>query len=171
MSPNQSLDHSGSFEVLRRRGETVKGIVGDFKLDAFATRIAEYDGSDAAIEGLISLAVQKPPRDWTDRDVDAAILDLGAWSVEFRRDETLASLRGRPSTRRAIAVVFGVGDSRKTVSDTFDVGEGDLPEIARMAAKILEELNGRNVKREVFLAALAEAGARLVESTSKEKPS
>jgi hypothetical protein len=162
----QSLDHSGNFETLRRRGETVQGIVGDFKLDAFAARIAQYDGSEQTIEGVIGLAVQKPPRDWTDREVDSAVLQLGAWALEFRRSETLASLRDRPPTRRAIGVVFGAGKGGKTVSDLFDVGETDLPEIDDLAKRILAQLNTGRVKREVVLAALAEAGARVVEESS-----
>lgn len=159
----RSLDHSGDLEQLRYRGDVVKGITGDFRLDAFATRLSTYQGEGQDIEGLISLAVSKPNREWVDRDIDAAIMQIGAWAMDFRRAETLASLQDRPTTRRAIAIVFGTADGH-AVSDSFDIAENETPLVEQMVDRILGTVQDNGVKREIILAALAEAGVRIVET-------
>lgn len=162
----RALDHEVSIEFLQERGKAVKGVSGDYMLDAFATRLAAYDSSASAIEGLVSLAVGKPTKDCVDRDIDAAILKLGAWSMEFRSAETLAALQGRPANRRAFGVVFGTAGGH-SVADSFDVSEADAPAVAELANHFLKSLNSSSMKREVFLAALAEAGASVVGDTSR----
>jgi hypothetical protein len=132
-------------------------------LDAFATRISTYDGSIPAIEGLVALASGKPAKDCVDRDVDAAILKLAVWSTEFRNAETLASLQGRPANRMAFGVVFGAVGGR-SVSNSFDVSEADSPAIKKLVDQFLSVFNNKNLKPEIFLAALAEAGAHVVEN-------
>lgn len=159
----KALDHEVSIEFLQERGKAIKGITGDFMLDAFATRLAAYDGSQSSIEGLVSLAVSKPTKDCVDRDIDAAILKLGAWSMEFRSVETLAALQGRPAHRRAFGVVFGTANGH-SISDSFDISEADAPAVIKLAKHFLTSFNASSMKREVFLAALAEAGASIVEN-------
>jgi len=163
----RALDHESSLDYLRDRGNAIKGVTGDFMIDAFATRLAGYDSSLSAVEGLVSLATSKPTKDCVDRDIDAAILKLGAWSMEFRNAETLAALQGRPANRRAFGVVFGTAGGH-SVADSFDVSEADTPVISELAKQFLSALSTQSVKREVFLAALAEAGARVVENIGLE---
>ena len=68
----QALDASPSnLQSLRNRATTVAGVSGDFRLDAFSTRLSSYDGSRSVLEGILSLAAEKPPRDWVDRHIDA----------------------------------------------------------------------------------------------------
>lgn len=143
------------------RARTVAGISGDFLLDAFATRLTQFEDSEEFFEGLLSLALNKPPREWNDRDIDTALITLAEWALKFRQVEALAAVRDRTPTRQAIAVVFGTGEHGKTVSDTFDVAERDSPQVHELAAKLLTHIKG--VQPEVFLAALAEAGMQLVE--------
>jgi len=50
-------------DTLRERGAVVAGISGDFRLDAFALRISEYQGRPEETQALISLALSKPERD------------------------------------------------------------------------------------------------------------
>jgi hypothetical protein len=160
-----ALDHAGSLGRLRTRASVVKGISGNFRLDAFAGRLAVYEGSLADQEGLVMLALNKPTPSWVDNDIDAAVLQLCSWAIDFRRVEALAAVRDRAPTRRAFAVVFGsAGDhGGKTVSGTVDVSAADSPEIERVVSDFLATCVHRQTKREVILAALAEAGARLFE--------
>ena len=73
----QSLQHeSDSYDDLKKRALSVKGITGNFMLESFATRLEEFDGSDEKIESLISNAISKPSQGWVDRDLDAAIIQL-----------------------------------------------------------------------------------------------
>jgi len=161
----EALDHAGGLDKLQVRAGVVQGISGDFRLDALASRLAVYSGSLPDIEGLMTLALNKPSTSWVDHDIDAAVLQLCAWAIEFRRVEALAAVRDRAPTRRAIAVVFGSGGDHggRTVSGTFDVSTSDSPEVERVVADLLATCVQRSTKREVVLAALAEAGARLFE--------
>jgi hypothetical protein len=162
-----ALDHvDRPLADLRARAATVKGITGEFRLDAFAARLEAYDGSDEAVEGLVSLAVSKPSANWVDRDIDAALLQLGTWALEFRRAETMAPLRGRPSTRRVIGVVFGAGTGHDA-SGSVDVSESDKPAIDQLVKELLVTM--REKRPEIVLAALAEAGVLLVNQKSKEQ--
>jgi hypothetical protein len=153
------------FERLKTRARIVKGIAGEFRLEAFVARLESYDGSIASTEGLLSLATNKPPAQWVDRDIDSALLQLGTWAHEFRRAETLAPLRGRPSSRRAIGIVFGGGQGLEG-SASFDIDEQDSPKVSRLATQLVVELQQQS--REIALAALAEAGARLLSPIGKE---
>jgi hypothetical protein len=150
---------------LQRRARVVKGIAGEFRLEAFVARLETFDGSPEAIEGLISLATSKPPAQWVDRDVDGALLQLGSWAHDFRRAETVAPLRGRPSTRRAVGVVFGGGQGLEA-NASFDIDDKDAAQVSKLAARLVVDLQTQ--RREIALAALAEAGALLLQ-TSDEK--
>jgi hypothetical protein len=151
------LDHTGSSSDLANRGRTVSGISGDFRLDAFALRLASYSETLDDVEAMISLSVNKPARDWTDRDIELAYVQLGTWAFEFRKVETLAPLRDRPATRHAFAVVFGAGDGHPATSRSFDIASTDLQTVRRLAKQISASASG--VGLHLFLAALAEAGS------------
>lgn len=161
----EALDHgTRPLEELRKRAGTVKGMTGDFKLDAFATRLETYDQADENVESLISLAIDKPQAAWVDRDVDAAMAKLAEWAVEFRKAETMAPLRGRPSTRRVIGVVFGASHGQDATGFV-DISDTDTPAVDRLVKQFLAEAQGE--RKEVILAALAEAGAMMVKQQSK----
>lgn len=158
----EALDHSGrDIESLRNRAANVKGITGDFRLDAFAARLENYEAGNETIEGLISLAVSKTSSQWVDRDIDAALVQLATWSLDFRKTEIMAPLRGRPSTRRVIGVVFGGGQG-VDVSSSVDIAEVDIPAVDRVVQELLAKFQGE--RPEVMLAALAEAGAYMVKN-------
>lgn len=163
----EALDHGErQLDDLCKRAATVKGMTGDFKLDAFATRLETYDKSDETIESLISLAIDKPQAAWVDRDIDAAMARLAEWAVAFRKAETMAPLRGRPSTRRVIGVVFGASHGQDATGFV-DISDTDTPAIDRLVKQFLAEAQGE--RKEVILAALAEAGAMMVKQQGKGK--
>jgi hypothetical protein len=137
---------------------------GDFRLDAFATRLSTLQTDRTSVEGLLSLAGNKPPREWTDQDIQAALVQLGDWALQFRRVEAVGAMQDRVPTRNAIAVVFGTGKQGKTVSETFDISPNEDRRVQQLVDAILKQ--HRNVKREVLLAALAQTGTQLVEHRS-----
>jgi hypothetical protein len=158
-----ALDHQGDFEHLNKRGKIVTGVGADFKLDAFAIRLSTYAGTLDDIEGLLMLATGKTSNNWTDHDIDAGEMQLLSWAIEFRRLESLAEVRDRPATRRAIGVVFG---TKKTVTGTFDVSETDNQTVQMLANELLAKMKNDNLKSEIFLAAIAEVGAVIFEDMS-----
>jgi hypothetical protein len=164
----QALRHDSDLKTLHQRARVVAGISGDFRLDAFATRLGTYSSRDRDLEPLISLAVNKPSREWTDRDIEAAVLQLGEWSLAFRHVEALAPLRSRPASRHALAVVFGPGEGKGTVSRVIEVSSEERNKVAELAQEILAA-RGSSVSKEMFLAAVAEAGASLVSEMGSEE--
>lgn len=165
----EGLAHDSSVQSLHERGATVGGITGDFRLDAFAARLSRYRSPAEDMESLISLAVSKPPREWTDRDIEAAIMQLGAWCVAFRQAETLATLRNRPATRHALAVVFGPADGNRTISRIVEIPAQRRDEVAELANQLLESQKNGHIDDQLFLAALAEAGASIASGLQDER--
>lgn len=159
-----ALDHNEAAESLNNRANIVVGIGAEFKIEAFCGRLVEYQGMASDIEGLLMLAIDKPAKDWTDNDINAGEIKLLSWSLEFRRLETMAAVRGRPANRRAIGVVFGVG---RTVTASFDVSENDSAAISMLTNDLLSRVTSGKIKREVILAAIAEVGATLAQEISE----
>lgn len=157
-----SMMTNEDINVLQARARTVHGISGNLQLDAFAGRLATMSHDQAAIEGLLGLALNKPPRDWNDRDIDATLIQLAQWALLFRQIEAVSAVQDRAPTRNAIAVVFGAGKQGRTVSESFDVSAAEEAHIETLATKIMSQLKGGT--REICLAALARAGASLVEA-------
>ena len=148
----------GDVEGLRHRAKVVEGISGDFRLNAFAARLVGYDSSVASMEGILSLAANKPPRMWSDSDIDAALIEVASWATKFKQVEALAAVKGRGPTREAFAVVVGAGGAARTVMRSFDVPERDKAAVDELATSILDGLSSKGLRQELLLAALAKAG-------------
>jgi hypothetical protein len=155
------------FEALRERASSVSGVSGDLRLDAFATRLANFDGSRASLEGILSLAAEKPPRDWVDRHIDAAILELAKFARRFREAEAFVTVQGRTPHSEAIAVVIGAGSDTKTISRSFAISDRHRETVEAKADEVASMLEGQGLGTEVLLAILAKAGMKLV-SIEKE---
>lgn len=146
---------------LRARAEAVAGITGDLRQDSFATRLAKHDGSIVSIEGILSLAANKPPRDWTDRDIDAATLEISKVALRFRQAEAFVSVKGRKPNSEAFAVVIGTGTGARMISRSFDITDRHRQAVEAKADEIAAELRKQGLGTDVLLAILAKAGMRL----------
>jgi hypothetical protein len=155
-------------ESLRIRARSVSGISGDFRLDAFATRLANFDGSQASLEGIISLAAETPPRDWVDRHIDAAYLELAKFSQRFRETEAFVSVQGREPHSEAIAVVIGTGSNSKMISRSFSISDRHREIVEAQANNIVSSLTVQGLKTDVLLAILAKAGMKLACSDKEQ---
>lgn len=154
-APPEQLDR------LRARAEAVAGITGDLRQDSFATRLAKHDGSTVSIEGILSLAANKPPRDWTDRDIDAAMLEISKVALRFRQAEAFVSIKGRKPNSEAFAVVIGSGTGAKIISRSFDITDRHRQAVETKADDIAAQLRKQGLETDVLLAILAKAGMRL----------
>ncbi|WP_321952604.1 ATP-binding protein [Paraburkholderia bannensis] len=154
-------------EGLRQRARSVSGISGDLRLDAFATRLANFDGGRASLEGILSLAAEKPPRDWVDRHIDAAILELAKFARRFREAEAFVTVQGREAHSEAIAVVIGAGSNTETISRSFAISDRHRQIVESKADEVASMLGRQGLGTEVLLAILAKAGMKLA-SIDKE---
>ncbi|WP_287964966.1 ATP-binding protein [Diaphorobacter sp.] len=154
-------------EALRERANAVSGISGDYQIDGFATRLSNYDGSRAALEGILSMAAERPPRDWVDRHIDAAVLELAKFARRFRESEAFAGVQGRAAHSEAFAVVIGAGADTKTISRSFAIPDRHRKTVEAKADELAAMLEGQGLGTEVLLAILAKAGMKLA-SIDKE---
>lgn len=148
-------------ESLRERAQSVSGVAGEFRLDAFATRLANFDGSRASLEGILSLGADKPPRDWVDRHIDAAVLELVKFARRFREAEAYVSVQGRKAHSEAIAVVIGTGSNTRTISRSFAISDRHRQTVDTKANEIVAKLTTQGLGTEVLLAILAKVGVEL----------
>ena len=156
---------------LHVRAETVKGLTGNYRLDAFAIRLTTYAGTEEDIEGIASLAANKPPRDWVDRDIDQARVEIGALAQEFVKAESLAHVKGRGDRRHPIALYFGDPTREAPVTLEFDIALHQQPEVRQLVSAFRAVLAKTNPGRDVALAALAELGSQLSEQeTAARRP-
>lgn len=162
--PNASPQALGE---LRERAENIKQLSGDFRLDAFVSRLAQFGGSDSDIEGVAGLAANKPAHEWVDADLDRAAIEIADMAQKFIRLETFAHIKGRPDKRHALAVVVGMGRHRTPLLEEFDIGEGDRQAVEELIGRVEAALADSDRKRRnVLLAALAEISARYMREVS-----
>ncbi|QKL61275.1 ATP-binding protein [Ralstonia solanacearum] len=154
-------------EALRERAKSVSGISGDLQLDGFATRLANFDGSRASIESILSMAAERPPRDWVDRHIDAAILELAKSARRFREAEAFVAVQGRKAHSEAIAVVIGAGSDTKMISRSFTISDRHRQTVEAKAHEVASMLEGQGLGTDILLAILAQAGMKLA-SIDKE---
>lgn len=159
----------GRWDRLQARAQAVSGVTGDLRQDAFATRLAKHDGSKTSIEGILSLAANKPPRDWNDRDIDHALLEITQAALRFRQTEAFVSVKGRSPTSEAFAVVIGAGAQTRTISRSFSISDSHREEVEMMAERLAKTLRGEGYSTDVLLAALAKAGMRLTVEDDERK--
>lgn len=148
---------------LRARAENIRELGGDHRLEAFIVRLSQFEGSDSDIEGLASLAVNKPPQAWVDPDIDRATLETAAMAQRFLRAEAFARVKGRADKRHSMAVVVGLEGAQSTLHDEFAVGDLDRPQIEDLASQLEAVLrDAKEPRREIVLAALVKVSARFL---------
>ena len=153
-----------SLAELRDRAENIRQLAGDFRLDAFVGRLSQFDGSDESVEGIASLAANKPPRDWVDPDLDQAAIELADMAQKFLRAETYARVKGRPDKRQAMAVVIGINGRPAPLLEEFDIADSDRATVNGLIERMTITLEQSDISsRSIILAALAELSTRYMQ--------
>ena len=153
-----------SFADLRARAKNIVQLAGDFRLDAFVSRLAQFDGENKSFEGIASLAADKPPADWTDPDIDKATLDLAEMSRQFVRAESFAHVKGRQNKRHAMAIVLSMNGPTLPLLEEFDIADSDRGEVNALIARVDTALQGAHTDRpNIILAAFAEISSRYMQ--------
>ena len=162
--PNSSPQ---SLAELRSRAENIKDLGGDFRLNAFVGRLSTFKGSEEDIESIASLAANKPPRDWTDSDLDRATLEIAKLAQMFVKSENFARVKGRVDKRLAMAVVVGLDGRPAPLHAEFEVTENDRVRIDEIIARLESVIDDSDDKKHrLLLAALAELSSRYMAKTS-----
>lgn len=159
---------NGRFEELGPRALAASGVTADLRLDAFATRVGAFATGEGDIEGLASLLVHRPPRNWTDRELKQASFELARLAVRFREAESFAALKNRAPTTRAISVMVGVDPTDRPLTQAFAVTEEELSQADALASEFLARIEDCTGPSTVGMAALARAVERLSALTASE---
>jgi hypothetical protein len=156
---------------LRARAENIRQLSGDFRLNAFVGRLSQFRGLEADMEGIASLATNKPARDWVDADLDQAFVEVADLSQKLIRIEAYARVRGRPDKRQAMAVVVGLDGRPTAVGGDFHVMDTDRSAIQDLIERVEEALvSSDGQRRNIILAALAEISARYLADDGDGRP-
>jgi hypothetical protein len=150
------------FADLRDRAGVVRNLTGNYRLDAFATRLAAYElsGSNSeSIEGIASLAVGKPARDWVDRDVDQARIEIATLAQDFVKAEGFGHVKGRVDGRLNVAIYTSDWRREAPVRAEADVSATDDAKVADLVRRVRAIFKQEGVERDVVLAVVAELGA------------
>ena len=157
-----------SLSELRSRADTIKQLSGDHRLEAFVLRISQFGGTDDDMESLASMAANKPPRLWTDSDIDRAIIELADMARSFVRHEAYAHVKGRQDRRHAIAVVVGL-DGRP-IHDTFEVTDQEQEKVDKLITRVRNVLSESGEgEQNIILAALARVSAEYLEARTDQR--
>lgn len=153
-------------EKLKKRALNIKGVSGDFKIDAFAARLMTFSATVNDISGLISLANNKPPRDWIDLDIENAKKELLHLCIEFKKAELYTKVKQRPASRQAIAFIAGIGGKTEIVSEEFDLLIEKNKEVSALKEK-LYDLVEKEKDLNLILTALAETSIEYLRKVKK----
>ena len=155
---------------LRARAENIRQLSGNHRLEAFILRISQYEGTDEDMESLASMAVNKPPLQWTDADIDRAAVELADIARRFTRHEAYAHVKGRPDHRLAMAVVVGLDG--EPIHDDFEVTEREQSQVDFIIKRVRQTLSeSGEAEQNVVLAALARITAEYLESREETRVS
>jgi len=151
-----------ALDDLRKRAGVVRNLTGNYRLDAFATRLASYEFVDRSlepIEGIASLAAGKPARDWVDRDVDQARVEIAALAQDFVKAEGFAHVKGRADHRVNVAIYTSDWRKDAPIRAEVDVAATENEKVAELVRKVQAIFDLEGIDREVALAVVAELGA------------
>jgi hypothetical protein len=150
-------------ESLHDRASRLRGLTGELRVEAFVNRMESYRFADTeSIEGVASLAANKPCQDWSDNDYDAALVSIAELAQRFNRAEGYARVKNRTGGRHAISIVVGFEHAPKIMSKEFDIYDKDrkqVTEIVRLMSKV-----AGGARSDIVLAALAQIGSQLIEN-------
>lgn len=159
-----------SLSALQARAENIKQISGDFRSDAFSNRLAVFDGSTLALEGIGSLAANKPPRDWVDADLNKALIEIAELAQKFIKTETYAHVQGREAKRETLTLIVSQGGQLQSLEADFEVEEQDRDKIKGLVQQLKDSIEKDGLSKQVILAALAQLGGEIMQPLSLEVP-
>jgi hypothetical protein len=157
-----------NIKKLNKRAENIRTMSGDFRVDAFATRLSKFDSTENDIAGIASLAANKPIHDWIDLDVERALIEIAELCQKFRRAELYAHVKGKKSNRHAIALISGLSGSNDTYELEFDVLDDKKNQIDEIKEKIQRITDTYN-DEEIILAAMTERSIELMNKIKSKK--
>lgn len=153
-------------EKLRERAKNIKGVSGNFKIDAFAARISTFNSTLTDIAGIVSLANNKPPYDWIDLDIENAKKEILNLCTEFKKAELYTKVKNRPASRQAVAFIAGIGNKAEVIEGEFDLltdMQADVSDLKNKIKNVVKSTKNKNI----LLAALTEVSIEYLKAENE----
>lgn len=128
---------------LNERAKNIQSLGNNFKLEQLAGKLAMYSSLITDIEGIITLCTDKPRQSWTDRDINTTLAYIPELSMEFRKAESFAGLRGRDSKRTFLSIVTATPDGND-VTEVVELSKDELKQVDIIADSMIKELEELN---------------------------
>lgn len=139
-------DTSGyGFLELNNRAIKVKRMAGDNRMETFIGNLAQLDEGSASIEKMAAFLLNKPSRLWIDNDVDRFFVEATAFARNFNVLETMTHIKGRPSARQALSVVYHSPDSKSPKRKDLEFTELELREAKALTVRLTHHLEKENL--------------------------
>lgn len=158
-----------TIKSLRQSALVLKQSSGDFRVDAFINRLALYTGELAQIEGIGSLAANKPPADWIDTDLDKALLEIASFCRAFLRTETFAQVKNKPTGNGSISIVTSRAGTNLPLHAEIHITPEEQLQVSALISQLEKILAKENSSSNVVLAALAELSCERIQLSPTEK--
>lgn len=140
---------------LKDRAAKIKGMSGDFRVDALSSRLSSFQGNSDDIAGIASLAANKSITDWIDLDIERALIEISVLCEGMKKAEIYANVKGERK-RHSFSYASSLTDSNDVESVAFDVMEDERPIIEKTKKELVKILKASDTR--LALAALAEIG-------------
>lgn len=155
--------------ILRSRAEGIRQLSGDFRVDAFTNRLATYHGKSVEVEGIASLAANKPPRDWIDTDLDRARMEIVAFSNKFKRTEAYARVKQASSGKSISLLVSSASHSEPLFAEIY-ISRDETSDVEALTKLLEKTINDSNIEdNKIVLAALSKIGALEIEKINTQR--
>lgn len=158
-----------TFRGVSERAMVTQGLTNDYNFEAFAARAAALEAGTGDIEGLVSMLLHRPARNWSDRDREQALTEVARYGRRFRELEALAVVRDRRSHTEALALVVGLDPLTPPLMRSFVLTDVEKTAAAGLADRVLATLGADQADRRMQLAALARAVASLAAEDSEDE--
>lgn len=153
-------DSPQAIRDLNSRAKNVGQKTGDLKMDNLIRQLAKFTGSLPEMHRILDVITGTPTKDWTDRSIELAVIEVASYCERFIKLETVARVRGRKNSRHSMALVISKDNKAKPKITEFSVANADLERVDLIASKARELLSAfSQEKRDVLLAALAEVSS------------
>ena len=151
----ERIDHQGNVKKLNERAKKILNL-GSFSDNSFIKRLEIYDEKKESTEGLLSIAINKQPSEWTDIDREEALTNIGLMCDKFRKIEVMASMRDEDPSREAFAFVF-LGQKKEHHSRSYNISNINKDKIKKSSKKLIATLQKEGLNQDEIMAILAEA--------------
>jgi hypothetical protein len=143
-------------KLLAERAERIKGISGDFSLEAFIRALIDAKEDPNWIIKLASLAAEKPVANWFDLDFDRAKYEMYSLVSRFKRVENHVLNNAVGKGIYSISAVTSLEEQGpKEVNSSVQLEGSQISKVNEIARKIDDLLQNSHADEEIKLAVMS----------------